>query len=463
MARRKSRIGGWFKFLLIVAAVVALVVGGLAAFRVGPPPTIEIGAALPGIGKRTPVTVTVAEPERGLSSVTVELVQGDRVVTLAERTWTPLEPWALWGRSTPSDELALEVGSEVQEGLTEGEAEIRVTAGRASSLLRHPEPAVETVSLPVILRPPTLHVSSSFHFVAQGGCEAVVYVVGDTAVESGVRAGEWFFPGFPLPGGTAQQRFALFSAPWDMGDAEGIRLVARDAVGNESTAAFIDRFTPRPPRRDTIRLSESFLERVVPPIMAQTPELSDQGSLLDNYLLINGELRARNSATLVELAAQSRPEFLWSKAFLPMRNAQVMSDFADRRTYVYEGREVDQQTHLGFDLASTSMADLQASAGGVVVLARYFGIYGNAVVIDHGYGLMTLYGHMSSIAVEEGQEVARGDVIGRSGATGLAGGDHLHFTVLLGGLPVDPREWWDDHWIADRLDRKLGPALPFGN
>ena len=144
-----------------------------------------------------------------------------------------------------------------------------------------------------------------------------------------------------------------------------------------------------------------------------------------------------------------------------MRNAKVMSDFADHRTYLYQGREVDQQDHLGFDLASTRGAEIQAANHGFVALARYFGIYGNAVVIDHGYGLMSLYGHLSSINVAEGQEVQRGDVLGRSGATGLAGGDHLHFTMLLQGLPVDPREWWDGHWIQDRLVLKLGAGLPF--
>ena len=95
------------------------------------------------------------------------------------------------------------------------------------------------------------------------------------------------------------------------------------------------------------------------------------------------------------------------------------------------------------------------------MLARYFGIYGNTVVIDHGYGLMSLYGHLSSIAVEPGQQVDRAQQIGRSGATGLAGGDHLHFTMLLQGLPVNPREWWDAHWLHDRLKLKLGDAFPF--
>ena len=138
-----------------------------------------------------------------------------------------------------------------------------------------------------------------------------------------------------------------------------------------------------------------------------------------------------------------------------------MSAFADRRTYVYGGREVDQQYHLGFDLAATRSVPIPAANDGVVVLSRYFGIYGNAVVLDHGYGLMTLYGHLSSLDVAEGTEVKRGAVVGRSGATGLAAGDHLHFTTLLTGLPVNPIEWWDDHWVHDRIATKLGAAFPY--
>jgi murein DD-endopeptidase MepM/ murein hydrolase activator NlpD len=122
---------------------------------------------------------------------------------------------------------------------------------------------------------------------------------------------------------------------------------------------------------------------------------------------------------------------------------------------------VDHQVHLGYDLASVKNAPIPAANDGVVVMARYLGIYGNVIVIDHGYGLMSLYGHLSSIAVTEGQEVARGETIGNTGETGLAGGDHLHFTMMLQGLPVDPKEWWDAHWIRDRLASKLGPALGF--
>lgn len=276
------------------------------------------------------------------------------------------------------------------------------------------------------------------------------------------RPAELFFEGRPLPGGGPGARFALFAAPHDLSQPSGIRLVAVDAVGNESEASFVDRWFPNPPDQDTIELTDGFMDKVVPEILGQLPSLEDQGGLLENYLMINGRLRQQNAEELRDLADESEQEFLWTEPFQQMPGGQVMSSFADRRTYTYQGEPVDQQTHLGFDLATTRRDQVPASNAGQVVMARYFGIYGNTVVIDHGYGLMSLYSHLSSIGVEEGQQVERGEDVGRTGATGLAGGDHLHFTMMVDGEPVSPVEWWDEAWIRDRLKPKLGEALRFG-
>jgi murein DD-endopeptidase MepM/ murein hydrolase activator NlpD len=289
-----------------------------------------------------------------------------------------------------------------------------------------------------------------------------VYRVGETAIKDGVSAGDWFFPGFPLPGGGKEDRFAFFAVPYDLANSSEVRLVAEDDVGNVARAAFIDKFFAKPLRRDTIPLDDAFLNKVVGPILSQTPELADKGSLLDNYLAINRDLRKTNNAKLIELSHASEPKFLWNRPFQAMGSTKVMANFADRRSYVYKGRTVDQQDHLGLDMAGVARAPIPAANDGVVVLATFLGIYGNAVVVDHGYGLMSLYGHLSSIDVKEGQTVKRGETLGRSGATGLAAGDHLHFAILLQGLPVSPVEWWDAHWLQDRIERKLGAAFPLG-
>jgi len=454
---RRGRGKRWLWLtILVIAAMAALV-----TFRVGSKPSILIEPEMPGIGRRTPITVLMTESSRGLAKVRVELVQGDRVEVLAEREYEPRAAWKFWGPATESETLDVEVGSETIEHLDTGDAVIRASAWPAGTWLRHPDAQIHELVLPVRLTPPAIMLRSRQHYVAQGGAGVVVYAVGDSAVEDGVRVGDWWFPGFALAGSGEGARFALFAVPFDLDDPNQLVLEATDDVGNTGTVRFVDQYFPKPFKRDTIEVNDRFMERVVPPIMGNTPGVEDQGNLLDNYLWVNRELRKRNAAHLRELAAGSRQQFLWDRPFLPMSNAQVMSSFADRRTYLYQGREVDQQDHLGFDLASVRHADIQASNSGQVVLARYFGIYGNAVAIDHGYGLMSLYGHLSSIAVEEGQAVERGQVIGRSGETGLAGGDHLHFTLLVGGQPVNAVEWWDSAWIRDRFAAKLESSFEF--
>jgi murein DD-endopeptidase MepM/ murein hydrolase activator NlpD len=449
------------KILALAVIGVALFTGLVVTFRTGPVPTVEIRPEVPTIGTRTPVVVTAAAGGRGLADLRLELVQEERAVVLEERSYRTRPVWAFWGKRTVKDEIRTNVGRETVPGLRQGEAVLRVTAGRAPTWLLRPDPVVREVRLPVQLTPPELAVVSIQNYATQGGSGVVVYRVGDSSARDGVRAGEWFFPGAPLPGGGPGDRFCLFGVPWDLGDEAEVRLIAEDAVANRGETAFLDRFFPKPPNRDRITLTDSFMQRVVPEILRRTPDLSDRGNLLENYLQVNGALRRRNAEELITLAERSTPSFLWSEPFASLPNAQVMSAFADHRTYFYQGREVDQQTHLGYDLASVAHAPVPAANRGTVAMARYFGIYGNTIVLDHGYGLMSLYAHLSSMDVEEGQEVERGAVLGRTGATGLAGGDHLHFTVLVHGLPVNPTEWWDGKWIRDRVARKLGPALPF--
>ena len=155
-------------------------------------------------------------------------------------------------------------------------------------------------------------------------------------------------------------------------------------------------------------------------------------------------------------AAQTAPELLWrGTVFHPFTNSSAESAFADQRTYVYQGKVVDHQVHLGFDLASFAGTPIVAANRGKVLFADELGIYGNCVIVDHGYGVQSLYAHLSSMDVKPGDLVEKEQPIGRSGMTGLAGGDHLHFTMLVNGQMVNPIEWWDAHWIEDRILRKI--------
>ena len=219
--------------------------------------------------------------------------------------------------------------------------------------------------------------------------------------------------------------------------------------------------TPKQFRKSTIPLDDPFLQKVVPAILQNTPDLkvTDANDLLASYLVINRDLRQQNNDTIRTIGrTKTAKESLWRGPFRQMTNSAVEAGFADERTYVYQGKPVDKQVHLGFDLASTQNAPILAANRGTVVFAGFLGIYGNCVIVDHGMGLQSLYAHLSSIGVQEGQSVEMNAELGRSGQTGLAGGDHLHFTMVLHGEFVTPVDWWSTQWIEDRVMRKLRAA-----
>jgi murein DD-endopeptidase MepM/ murein hydrolase activator NlpD len=307
-------------------------------------------------------------------------------------------------------------------------------------------------------------VISTHHYINLGGTEFIVYRATPDDVESGVVVGDIEYPGFPAAGAKIDgvtindpaARVAFFALLYDQDLNTPIRLFARDPAGNTARADFDHRIFPKPFKKSTIPIDDKLLDRVVPAILEGTTEVKPDGDNLAKFLVINGDLRRKNAAKIASFARETSPEMLWrGTVFHDFRNNAVESAFADYRTYMYKGKEVDKQVHLGFDLASFTGVPIVAANRGKVLFADELGIYGNCVIVDHGMGLQSLYAHLSSIEVKAGQEVEKEQTLGRSGMTGLAGGDHLHFTMLVNGHMVNPVEWWDSHWIEDRILRKL--------
>jgi murein DD-endopeptidase MepM/ murein hydrolase activator NlpD len=238
---------------------------------------------------------------------------------------------------------------------------------------------------------------------------------------------------------------------------------ARDEAGNMARAEFDKLVFPKPFKKSTIPIDDRFINRALPWIFDNTPEVKSTGDPLQDFLLANGKLRQLNAQKIASYAKQSSPDILWGGAvFHPFTNSAVEAAFADNRTYMYNGKEVDHQTHLGFDLARVVNSPVVAANRGKVLYAAPLGIYGNCVIIDHGMGVQSLYGHLSSFKVQAGDAVEKEQQIGVSGMTGMAAGDHLHFTMLVNGQMVNPVEWWDAHWIQDRIVRKLKDASGAG-
>ena len=302
--------------------------------------------------------------------------------------------------------------------------------------------------------PPSINAMSRSHNLNMGGAGLVIYRISTDTQESGVLVNDQLFPGVPIGETSREMYLCYFAVPYQ-GKKEDMSLYlwAKDRAENITQGPFFYHIRRKRFRRDKIRISERLLDAVVSSFPTELFE--HDASPIEKYLFINRELRKTNYD---ELREQCRPfieERLWDGPWLRMKNAATMALFGDQRVYYHGGKIIDRSVHLGVDLASLARAPVQAANAGRVVLAQDLGIYGKSVLIDHGQGLSTLYGHLSGISVTVGQSVAKGEIIGNTGKTGLATGDHLHFGFLVHGVPVNPIEWWDAHWIQDNIERKL--------
>ena len=281
--------------------------------------------------------------------------------------------------------------------------------------------------------------------------DLATFHVSGSWTEAGVRVGNEAFRAWPMPGGKPGL-FSLFAFAWNM-PADAVPLVyATNGAGNEVTSSLVVVFPKKEqPKYAThdLQVSDAFMQKVINEL-----DPNETGDPVTRFVRVNSEMRRANNKTLSDLQFKTADRFLWSRPFIRQPHSQAESNFADVRNYIYHGRKIDQQVHLGYDLAVTQHVGVEASNDGKVVYAAPLGIYGNCIVVDHGYGLQTIYGHLSRIDVHEGDMVKQGQVVGLSGQTGMAGGDHIHFAMQLDGVQIDPKEWWDAHWIRDHIARR---------
>ena len=418
------------------------------------PPRVTLLTPFSLVGPTTPLSLRIEDHGTGLRDITVRLVQNLEHYTLAQEQFAS-SSLLLGGGAR--DTFALTVVP--FEGDTiprrRGPATLVITARDHSwrALFDGNWTRMEQ-DVTVKFHPPRMETLSTPLSVTQGGAGLVVYQLSEDAVRHGIQIGEAFFPGYHLPD-SAFDMFSLFAFPHHLPATTPIQLVADDSLGNHGTRRMATKVTPQQWRTRRLKISDRFIEQVIPPILAQTPDLDDLNDPLQNFLQVNNVLRAHNAEQLKALALDSRQAFLWNGPFLQLSKSAVEAAFADHRQYLYHGQVVDTQDHLGFDLAVTARYPVEAANDGDVVLATYFGIYGNTIVIDHGYGLQSLYAHLSSFNVTPGDAVVKGQPIGRSGMTGLAAGDHVHFSLLLHGVQINPLEWWDAQWVQSRMSQHL--------
>jgi murein DD-endopeptidase MepM/ murein hydrolase activator NlpD len=340
-------------------------------------------------------------------------------------------------------------------GFKEGKATLVILAYDYSIFKNEVQSEREVI---IDTQPPQLELASLNHYVNAGGSGLVVYYVSKDATRSGALVGNHFFPGYPLlPDGPYVSYFGL---PWDSPANTSIMIEAKDEADNVNKLSVPHLIIKKRFKSDKINISDDFLNRKMPEFSARHEDLGNNS--LEVYLTVNRRLREENCHKIEQICQNPSPRRLWEGPFFRIKGAPT-SLFGDQRAYYYHGKEIDRQVHLGVDIAALEHYPVGAANRGIVIFTEYLGIYGNTVIIDHGQGLFSMYSHLSGFKVNPGEEVNKGEVIGYTGSSGLAGGDHLHFGMLVEGMPVNPVEWWDPHWIQDNISIKLKPYLDLSN
>jgi len=441
--RRRLIPGRGFFYILLV---VILVAGG---FYLIPrfewhKPEIKVTPDSETIGL-APIEIAVSERGSGLKSFTVVLSSGGTEHVLASEEYD--QPVA-------EKKFTVQISSKLT-GLKEGLAVLRVSARDRSlwNLFRGNETVLQK-NITIDITPPTLELIADDRYVNFGGVGVIVYRPSPDTVKTGVKIRSYFFPGYKGQiKDHADYYVAFFAHPYNVAENEKASLVASDQAGNAREMKLVYELKNVKYKKSTIPIGDDFIQSKVAPLLNDVG--ARQGSPKEIFIRVNKGLRKENEDKITAITQKSTPSKLWNGAFSQLSNSKVEANFADARTYLYKGEEIDNAYHLGYDLSVTKHYPAEAANSGVVGFVGDLGIYGNTVIIDHGLGLFTLYSHLSSIDVKVGDSIKQAQPIGKTGETGLAAGDHLHYGVYLNGVSVLPVEWWDQKWINDNIQPKL--------
>jgi len=438
-----------YRWSMMIVAVIVIVAAGFFFFLTYgefEKPSIQFAQDVSAIGRQKVIDVSFSDRGSGLRSTAVTIIQDNKAYPLASYDYP--------GRGTHEKIVSVTVDAMALK-LKEGPATLAVTAVDYSLWKNQ---TIVTLPVTVDLMPPQIQITfGSVNNISPGGTGVVLYRVSKPVSVSGVSTENRFFPGYATTVSGKPCMIAYFALSMKARNGQTpITLTVSDTAGNTASVGLPCLILDKKFRSDKVNLSDTFLQKMGD-FQVANPELRGK-TPIDVFVAVNSKLREENTKAIQDLCRKSEPKQLWEGTFLRMKNASPMALYGDSRTYLYNGKPVGESVHLGVDLASTAQAPIEASNGGTVVFTGPMGIYGNIVIIDHGFGIFSLYGHMSSISTKPGTSVKKGDVIGRSGATGFAGGDHLHFSILVGREFVNPVEWWDAHWIADNVTKKIQAA-----
>lgn len=420
--------------------------------RETPSVNIETPSRSLAIGSSKNLAVSVSDQKRGLRKMLIAMVKDGKESILLDKVYPSGN--FLGGGKVTRDDLSIPIDPK-KLGLADGKAVLKIKASDYS-WQRWWNGNVTEIEKEIVIdtKRPDVSVLSGIQNINQGGSGIVIYSLSEPCENSGVYAGGNYFPGYSGYFNDKNIYISFFALEYDKGPGTEVFIEAADDAGNSTKRGFNVYIKEQKFKKDSINISDSFLSSKMPEFNIEVSQDSKM-PLADKFLKVNRELRVDNYKRINELVKNTEKTLLWEGVFISFPNAKKMAGFADHRDYNYQGRYIDTQVHLGVDLASVANAPVPAANRGKVVFTGDLGIYGKTVLMDHGLGLFSVYSHLNSFDVKEGDMIEKGHVLGRSGSTGLAAGDHLHFSMLVNNIFVNPLEWWDASWIANNVTGKI--------
>lgn len=483
-SRKRRRRSVIFFFFLMAILVPGLIIAWKTVhenFLEKSPPVITILETPEGVGSE-PVKFDVefVDDLSGLSEILVRYEQNRRIVNLKK---IKLDQRKVRKRTIPISINGKELG------LLPGKVKFSFVGFDKSfwSNSRRVD-----LFLDVDFTPPELEIVTTEHNARKGGVELVFYRVKGGALSgdfgpgpnrdssvskfvgfSGVKMSTWLFPGFPAHTldtvfeAYPDLYFSLFPVPLDFEASRGSAVIfARDGVGNVNTKRLPLKIGSSKAKRVTYELDLHTLETqaaalwpsyeaLVEGADVSFSEPKDINDLLKRYREFNVRFRKEVDERIGKLLSKPRMTKYWRGRLGRQTGYTQVYGYNETQNFEFEGSGAGVVISGGVGYSSLKERPVRAANNGVVVFCGELGPLGTSVILDHGFGLSSLYGNLSECISREGTLANANDVIGKSGRSGLNHFSGVHFEVRVQGLPVNPEEWWDRRWIRDHLDKKV--------
>ena len=319
------------------------------------------------------------------------------------------------------------------------------------------------INVKVDKKSPVANVLSNSYLIRRGGSAAVVVEVKDDNLKDkyiSFNNNEERFELFPFH----KKNFyvAIITWPIEIETFHRVNLIAIDHAKNKTVTKVPLYIKELKVKIDNIKISDRFINKVSKNVLIKSGyDIPDTASEI--FVKENKDLRKRNintikSETRNNMDTQKVSKFN-IKAFKQLKSSMTFAGFGERRHYTYKGKKIDEAWHLGMDWASVKKAKIYTTNSGKVIFKDYLGIYGDTIIIDHKFGLGTLYAHTSRSVVEVNDNVKAGAYIANTGSSGAVFGDHLHFGVLVQGIEVNPEEWLSRYWVRENITKIINNAM----